>query len=76
MHMTYIIVLCLVYIIGLPLTLLKIKHKEKYNYQCSKCSHIFEPFGTELESYSFFGELRVKCPKCGKYSAVKYVKKE
>ncbi|MDR3598084.1 hypothetical protein [Clostridium sp.] len=77
MRTTIIITVGLVLIFGIPVILLiDAKYKEKRNFQCTKCFHIFDIFGNQLNSYRTNRKLHVKCPKCGKYSTIKMIKKE
>ncbi|GKX68879.1 hypothetical protein [Inconstantimicrobium mannanitabidum] len=77
--MNIIIILPIAIIIGIVVLILglwNIKFTEEHNYQCNKCSHVFEIFGNNLDCFSILTKLYVRCRKCGKYSAVKIIKKE
>lgn len=77
MYTNIIIIVGIFLILGVPIILLiDAKYKENHNFQCTKCLHIFDIFENQLNSYRVFGRLHVKCPKCGKYSVVKIIKKE
>lgn len=72
-----LIVICLFLAIGIPFISLKdVKYKEGHNLQCTKCFHVCDIYENEFNSFRSFGKLYVKCPKCRKYSAVKFIKKE
>ncbi|MFT8352883.1 hypothetical protein [Clostridium saccharoperbutylacetonicum] len=75
--MISIILVGILFILGIPILLfLDAKYNEKHKYQCTKCFYEFDIFENQLNSYRTSGKLHVKCPKCGKYSAVKVIKKE
>lgn len=76
MRPTVIIVVGIILIFGVPVYLLIMaKLEEKYNYQCTECSYIFNIFENKF-NYGLRGKSYIKCPKCGKYSYVKYVRKK
>ncbi len=77
MRTAIIITVGIVLIIGIPVILLiDAKYKEKRNFQCTKCFYIFDIFENQINSYRINGKLHVKCPNCGKKSAVKMIRKE
>ena len=76
MSTAIIITVSLFFILAIPVILLiDSKYKEKRNFQCTKCFHIFDIFENQINSYRINGKLHVKCPKCGEYSAVKMIRK-
>lgn len=77
MYTVVIITLGIVLILGIPVLLvIDARNKEKHNFQCTKCFYIFDIYENQFNSYRACGKLHVKCPKCGKYSAIKMVRKE
>ncbi|MDR3598486.1 hypothetical protein [Clostridium sp.] len=77
MNIIIIVIVSIVLVIGIPFSILKdIKYKEKHKFQCTKCSYVYDIIENQCNSFRILGKLHVKCPKCGKYSRVKIIKKE
>lgn len=77
MNIIIIGIVSIVLILGIPIIILKdAKYKEKHNFQCTKCLYIYDIGENQFNSFRICGKLHVKCPRCGKYSVVKFIKKE
>ncbi|MFW2488035.1 hypothetical protein ACN077_05580 [Clostridium chromiireducens] len=69
------IIIGLLLMIGIPVSLLVIfKFDEEHNYQCRECLHVYDIFDNKF-NYGLRGSSYRKCPKCGKYSYAKHVRK-
>ena len=80
MDITKIIIVCIVASVAIPtliivLGLVNLKYTEEHSYKCKKCYHEFDIEESMLNSFRIGISAYVKCPKCGKFSAAKTVKK-
>jgi DNA-directed RNA polymerase subunit RPC12/RpoP len=76
-----IVVVCIIIAVAIPtliavIGIVHVKYTEEHMYKCTKCSHEFDIQENGLNSFGLFLKLYVKCPKCGKYSAVEIIRKK
>lgn len=81
MDTTKTIMICIIAAVAIPiliilLGLVNLRYTEEHSYKCKKCCHEFDIDEGILNSFRAGISLYVKCPKCGKYSAVKTIKKK